>query len=597
MRLWKIRYLFLSLALLTACDGMKKSSTNTVQSAPESSYCSGTSPVSGNATLITGNATYSRYDDGSSGLTTTSVNKIRYAEVQVLNSAGQIIQCGETDSNGDIGSTTDYSGGVHSSPGLNISRPTSSGSYTVKIISRANNAFVKASILNNPTNNTPYSVSITFSISAGATSATAPLSTAPHSGSLEGGAFNILDQIYVANNYLRSNTSCAFCTTFTVAPKAVVYWTAGLSPGAYYDSPSTAISFFNRTDSPGFPSALYILGGVSGSTCTDTDHFDKSVIIHEYGHFLESQYASTDSPGGSHSGNQIIDPRLTWSEGFANFFQAKVLNRDFYRDTIGNQLCGTTYLAFSDFRLDIQVAGQDIPTNAGEGTFREFATARALYSSTTSYGFQYIWSAFSDLTYGLKSASFHFRNPGLFFKQFYYAIVTRASLSATNYNTDMGTEMQGNNSQAYYGYPVTPQVGTCHTTDSNYTFTTGVPVQQSNSRYQNLSNRYFQYTYDGTSTDAVLYLHYTATTSTYGSVPYDLDLYVYKDGYVFQDSSSLAGVSDNYYPEPGSVEIVNLNGKPAGTYMIDIATYMSSSSAKDSTRFYIQTNSGKYLCP
>lgn len=65
----------------------------------------------------------------------------------------------------------------------------------------------------------------------------------------------------------------------------------------------------------------------------------------------------------------------------------------------------------------------------------------------------------------------------------------------------------------------------------------------------------------------------------------------------FQDTSTLAGISDNNYPEPGGVETINLNGKPAGTYMINISAYMSSALAKDSTRFYIQTNSGKYLCP
>lgn len=590
-------YSILFLLLLSACsEGIfKRNNSNNSSSTPEAAYCAGTSTVSGSATVITGTAQFQRYDDGSSGLVSTSTNNIRYAEVQILDASGNVIQCGETDSNGAIGSTADMGSGTHASPGLSI--PRTAGAYTVRINSRANNSFVKASILNNPTNNSYYSTLSSFSLTGVEATSAVTMTIAPYNGTLEGGAFNILDQIVTINSYIRSNSTCAFCTTFTVAPKATVYWTAGLSPGTYFGSPTTGISFYNRYPSSGFPDALYILGGISGSTCTDTDHFDNSVIIHEYGHFLENIVAQTDSPGGSHNGNQVIDPRLSWSEGFSDFIQAKALSRNFYRDTVGNSACGNASLAFSDFRLDMQVAGQDIPTNAGEGTFREFATARALYSSTTSYGFQYIWSAFSDLTYGLKNSSFHFLNPGLFFKQFYYAINNRAALSTASYTTNMSAEMEANNTLTYYAYPVTPRASSCHTTDSTYTFSTGVPVQQANSRYQNLSNRYLEYYFDGTSTDAILYLYYSPTTALYGPTPYDLDLIVYNEDYVYQDSSTVAGISDNYYPESGGYEVVNLSGKPAGTYLINIAAYMSTASAKDTTRFYIQTNSGKYLCP
>jgi hypothetical protein len=119
-------------------------------------------------------------------------------------------------------------------------------------------------------------------------------------------------------------------------------------------------------------------------------------------------------------------------------------------------------------------------------------------------------------------------------------------------------------------------------------------VQTSSGYFKHLSNRYFEYYFDGTTTNSVLYLHYAATPS---GTPYDLDFYVYYDQYIFQDTSTMAGVSDNYYPEPGGVETINLSGKPAGTYMINVSVYMSSGAAQASTRFYIQTNSGKYLCP
>lgn len=109
----------LALVLIGCSDSLSQKNSTTVQSSPESSYCSGTLTVTGGSTNITANATFNRYDDGAGGLT-SSTNKIRYAEVRILNSAGTVIQCGETDSNGDIGSTSDFFAGVHATPGPSL---------------------------------------------------------------------------------------------------------------------------------------------------------------------------------------------------------------------------------------------------------------------------------------------------------------------------------------------------------------------------------------------------------------------------------------------------------------------------------------------
>ncbi|MEK7356871.1 MAG: hypothetical protein AAB250_10505, partial [Bdellovibrionota bacterium] len=160
-------------------------------------------------------------------------------------------------------------------------------------------------------------------------------------GSLVGGAFNILDQILNAQEYLRTKTSgCSGtfgdCSAFTTAPLVLVYWTPGLSPGVYYGI-SGGISFYLNDDKE-----LYILGGISGDTeVSDMDHFDNSVIVHEYGHFIEDQFGNPDSPGGSHNGNSVIDPRLAWGEGWANFFQAAVTGVPYYRDTYGHVVCSS----------------------------------------------------------------------------------------------------------------------------------------------------------------------------------------------------------------------------------------------------------------
>src|SRR5690606_13846811 len=107
----------------------------------------------------------------------------------------------------------------------------------------------------------------------------------------------------------------------------------------------------------------------------DTDHFDDSIILHEYGHFLEDVYSKTNSPGGVHTGETILDPRLAWGEGWANYFQAAVTGNPVYRDTFG------TSLGFSGvyFNENLESGTSDTPNNPGEGNFREFAITRALW--------------------------------------------------------------------------------------------------------------------------------------------------------------------------------------------------------------------------
>ncbi len=64
-------------------------------------------------------------------------------------------------------------------------------------------------------------------------------------------------------------------------------------------------------------SSIFILGSQS-----DPDEFDDDVILHEFGHYVESNFGRNDSPGGPHSPATAEDLRLSWSEGFANFFSS-----------------------------------------------------------------------------------------------------------------------------------------------------------------------------------------------------------------------------------------------------------------------------------
>ncbi|NNF08422.1 MAG: T9SS type A sorting domain-containing protein [Candidatus Eisenbacteria bacterium] len=84
----------------------------------------------------------------------------------------------------------------------------------------------------------------------------------------------------------------------------------------------------------------------------DEEGYDDSVIIHEYGHYVASEFSKDNSPGGAHFiDDSAQDPRLSWSEGFASFWQSAVRKRigadtpSWYVDTTG--LNGEGQLFFS----------------------------------------------------------------------------------------------------------------------------------------------------------------------------------------------------------------------------------------------------------
>jgi hypothetical protein len=74
---------------------------------------------------------------------------------------------------------------------------------------------------------------------------------------------------------------------------------------------------------------------LSGQVNVDTDEYDQHVIAHEFGHYLEDQFARSDSIGGPHTTGDRLHPSVAFGEGFGTAFSAMVLNDPQYRDTIG----------------------------------------------------------------------------------------------------------------------------------------------------------------------------------------------------------------------------------------------------------------------
>lgn len=79
--------------------------------------------------------------------------------------------------------------------------------------------------------------------------------------------------------------------------------------------------------------AIYVLGDENN----DTDEYDRHVILHEWGHYIEASFARSDSIGGDHSHDEKLDMRVAMSEGFSNAFSAMMLDDANYRDSSGQQ--------------------------------------------------------------------------------------------------------------------------------------------------------------------------------------------------------------------------------------------------------------------
>jgi hypothetical protein len=352
---------------------------------------------------------------------------------------------------------------------------------------------------------------------------------------------------------------------------------------------------------------LYFLGGTSNNVCTaDTDHFDNTIIVHEYGHFLEDKIAKSDSPGGSHDANSVIDPRLAWSEGWATFLAMTVLNNPYYEDTYGNDDSGcSTGYAFIHTNQDINIPKRD-PSSAyvvpvGQGVFREFGVVRALVDAVDADGvvtrdadgvsapFSEIWEAFSSAS-GWKNGSNAFRNPGLFFKIFYdlggsdiSAALTPEKMCTTCTNTDDFTKN--------YALPANSNFGVCGSTASIQPKDTNNVAEDGSFANSNQfsSNDFYRYDHPGGA--------FSVSLTHAGGL--DLDLYVYKEHYTYGETSSILAYSNNSGTAAESLSATNL---PAGVYMINVMVYTgdlvgNGVSQPWPTGTYTLTINGSTVCP
>jgi uncharacterized protein YegL len=126
---------------------------------------------------------------------------------------------------------------------------------------------------------------------------------------VQSGVFNIADAILDGWNFWKESGGLAEEDDDFYDHTTKLHWEAGYTDGGSYYSPNT----------------LEITIASAASERKDPDEWDDSVILHEFSHAIEDQYACDDSLGGPHNFDEILDDEeFAWSEGYGNYFQSAV---------------------------------------------------------------------------------------------------------------------------------------------------------------------------------------------------------------------------------------------------------------------------------
>ncbi len=140
------------------------------------------------------------------------------------------------------------------------------------------------------------------------------------------GPFAILDTLYDAMQFVSASEPAL---TF---PSLVVHWSPSNKP----------VTSANGTDvtTGEIGSSFYATGAgiyLLGAENDDTDEYDRSVISHEWGHYLADSFSRDDSVGGPHTRGDQLDLRVAFGEGLANALSAMTTGNTIYRDVSGAQ--------------------------------------------------------------------------------------------------------------------------------------------------------------------------------------------------------------------------------------------------------------------
>jgi len=229
---------------------------------------------------VTGTVRYEDRTYGAAGFTGTAFLPVRQAEVEVLQGGTP------------LASATTDDAGTFSAPGI-----ASGISIQLRIYARRAGGKVNAQVRNNPGANAVYAVLVP-AIDTGVTSSFGTVDITIAGGAAP--AFNIFDCAVKSFQYLATLEPALPATP----PPLIVYWESFSPNGTYFDS---------------VVNAIFLLGLIS-----DPDQYDDDIILHEMGHWIAYNFSHDDTLGGPHSVIDQLDPRTSWSEGWAHYWSAAV---------------------------------------------------------------------------------------------------------------------------------------------------------------------------------------------------------------------------------------------------------------------------------
>jgi len=120
-------------------------------------------------------------------------------------------------------------------------------------------------------------------------------------------------------------------------------------------------------------SSRYVSDGtilLLGAANQDTDEYDRHVIAHELGHYLEHRFSRSDSIGGPHALTDQLDMRLAFGEAWGSAFAAMATGDAVYVDSHG---AGQAH----DFSFDLEQTPNRL--NPNPGWFNEESLQSLIY--------------------------------------------------------------------------------------------------------------------------------------------------------------------------------------------------------------------------
>jgi hypothetical protein len=139
-----------------------------------------------------------------------------------------------------------------------------------------------------------------------------------------------------------------------------------------------------------------------GAADQDTDEYDRHVIAHELGHYLEHHFSRSDSIGGPHALSDQLDMRLAFGEAWGTAFAAMATGDEVYTDTFG---------AGQGDAFSVDVEQRPSRTNPNPGWFNEESVQSLIFDlydngrdvppgslivDDLALGFGPIWRAFTQ---------------------------------------------------------------------------------------------------------------------------------------------------------------------------------------------------------